>query len=82
MIKNELEAAERWIQERQKELRDQNTKLEEAQDNIKDVLEKTGAFSTGDIKSNLELLGNKINDNNKQLEVYEDLLQRARSAYA
>ena len=56
--------------------------MEQAQDSIRDSLEKTNAFSTDDVKLNLNIISDKIEDNNKQLVVYEDLLQKAKSAYA
>ena len=82
VLKSELEAAEQWIQDKQEELKRQNSNLEQAQNDIKEILEKTNAFSSDEVQTNLNLIVDKIGDNNKQLDVYDDLLQKARSAYA
>ena len=82
VLKSELEAAEQWIQDKQEELKRQNANLEQAQNDIKEILEKTNVFSSDEVQTNLNLIVDKIGDNNKQLDVYDDLLQKARSAYA
>ena len=82
VLKSELEAAEQWIQDKQTELKQQNSNLEQAQNDIKEILEKTNVFSSDEVQTNLNLIVDKIGDNNKQLDVYDDLLQKARSAYA
>lgn len=82
VLKSELEAAELWIQDKQAELKDQNAKLEEAQDKIRDILQGTNTFSTEEVEANLNIIVDRIGDNIKQLDVYDELLHKARNAYA
>lgn len=67
---------------RQEDLKDQIQQLENAFESIRNTLEKTNAFNGDEVTQTLSIITDKVSAHNVSLEGLEELLQKARSAYA
>jgi septation ring formation regulator EzrA len=82
ILKDELSSLEEWIQEQQRKLKEEISKIEEAYEANRKALVSTGAFSDEEVKSQLSNVQKKADDKKVVYDSYDALLVRSKDIYS
>jgi hypothetical protein len=82
ILKLELGALEEWIGEQQVGLSNDIVRIGKAYEETRSNLLSTGAFSEGEIASNLDIIQARSSEKQKAYDSYQDLIHRSKNIYS